>query len=355
MKVALVGNLASIHVQNWAEALSAAGVEVDVITQDPAPAWTPPRGVRTTLLPFRGQRGYFVNRFAYRKALARIQPDLVNVHYLSGYGTLAASSRRFPLLASAWGADVYEVPDQSRVHRALVRRALLAGDAVASTSRVMVDRVREVAPEVDEVFVTPFGVDTDAFCPADEPSRTDVLTIGTVKTLDEKYGIDLLIRGFQAAQAGLEEASGRTARLVIAGGGPQRHQLEELARSLGVADAVEFLGPVAPVDVPEVLRSLDVFVAMSRLPSESFGVAVIEASACALPVVVADMGGLPEVVEAGVTGEIVPSEDHEALARHLVALAGDPERRRAMGTAGRARVLERYSRPQVRDVPSTWR
>jgi glycosyltransferase involved in cell wall biosynthesis len=90
---------------------------------------------------------------------------------------------------------------------------------------------------------------------------------------------------------------------------------------------------------------MDIFVAASRLHSESFGVAVVEASACGIPVVVADVGGLPEVVDADTTGLVIPPERPDLLARALVQLATEPSQRRALGQAGRQRVLSTYAWP----------
>ena len=101
--------------------------------------------------------------------------------------------------------------------------------------------------------------------------------------------------------------------------------------------------------VPDFLRSFDIYAAPSRLDSESFGVAILEASACGVSVIVSDAGGLPEVVADGVTGLIVPRDDPEALARALERLALDPELRARMGRAGRERVEQLYSWPKCVD------
>ncbi|NQU86186.1 MAG: DNA recombination protein RmuC, partial [Mariniphaga sp.] len=90
----------------------------------------------------------------------------------------------------------------------------------------------------------------------------------------------------------------------------------------------------------DYLNLMDIYVAMSR--SESFGVAILEASACQLPVVVSNIGGLPEVVQDKITGFIVGSEDVEACADALVSLVKDRNLRNQMGKAGRKFVKEHY-------------
>ena len=94
--------------------------------------------------------------------------------------------------------------------------------------------------------------------------------------------------------------------------------------------------------MPAWLNRLDIYAAPSRLDSESFGVAVIEASACALPVVVSDVGGLPEVVRDGETGLIVPRDDVPALQAALKRLVLDAALRERLGQGGRAHVEREY-------------
>ena len=87
---------------------------------------------------------------------------------------------------------------------------------------------------------------------------------------------------------------------------------------------------------------MDIYVAASRLDSESFGVAVLEASACGLPVVVSDAGGLPEVVEDGVTGYIAAKENVPETANAILKLIYNPTTRQQFGQAGQQLVTEHY-------------
>ena len=202
----------------------------------------------------------------------------------------------------------------------------------------MAERTRLICPDLAAIDVVPFGVDTERFSPL--PKADGPLVIGTVKTLAPKYGIDTLIQAFGliAHESGLEQS-----RLRLVGDGPQRKPLEALARSLRITDRVDFIGNVPHDRVPAELLKLDVYAALSRRDSESFGVAVIEASACGLPVVVSRVGGLPEVVDEGRSGLVVPKEDPKAAADALLSLARDASLRKSMGEAGRALVLARYA------------
>ncbi len=370
MKVMLLAGASAIHTQRWANGLVAAGVDVVCVSLHPfmAAPWDP--RVVCVALGGRPAWGYVSQGRTVARLFEAHRCDVLNAHYASGYGLLALRSKVHPSLLSVWGSDVHDFPAKSRLHRALIRRTLMAADRVASTSHAMARQVEAVlggGPSAlrQPIAITPFGVDTQRFAPA-HPSLPDSgmrpIVLGTVKTLEPKYGIDTLLRAFARLRA---PQGGVLPHLRIAGQGGERQRLQALAAALGVADRVAWLGAVPHTQVPDVLHRLDVFVAASRLDSESFGVAVIEASACELPVVVTDVGGLPEVVvnlsgagahgEKGAsqaaatthspatpTGIVVPRENPDALAQALQRLVDDPSLRRQLGQAGRLRVQSHY-------------
>jgi len=336
LKLVMLGPASVIHTQRWAAALAGRGLEVVLATQHPDPAWPVPAGVRVVPLPQGGAAGYFANVPALRRLLRAERPDLLNAHYASGYGTTAALARFHPWLMSVWGSDVYDFPYEGRLKGWWLRHNLRQADAIASTSRAMAQQVRRLLPACGEVEITPFGVDVQRFAP--QPQAHDGLVIGTVKTLAPKYGIDVLLRAF----AFLVGQGRLGLSLEIVGGGPQRDELEALAATLGIAARVRFVGAVPHAEVPRWLNRFDIYVAASRLDSESFGVAVLEASACGLPVVVSDAGGLPEVVADGQTGLVVPRQDPSALAQALGRLVDAPLERQRLGHAGRQHVIAHY-------------
>jgi succinoglycan biosynthesis protein ExoA len=340
MKVVLLAPANVVHTQRWVEGLLARGLKVVLATQHDESDWRPPAAVRVVRLRHSGRVGYFLNIAGLRRLLRDERPDLLNAHYASGYGTTAALSGFSPVLLSVWGSDVYDFPYQGRLQSWLLRHNLRRADALASTSEAMAEQVRRLLPTVGAIAITPFGVDVERFAPA--PRVHAGIVIGTVKTLAPKYGIDVLVRAFAELVAGLNEPKRGAISLVVVGGGEQRSALEALVVSLGIASQVRFVGSVPHAEVPRWLNGFDVYVAASRLDSESFGVAVLEASACGLPVVVSDAGGLPEVVVDGETGLVVPRDDAPALARALRRLVESPSLRARLGHAGRQRVVEHY-------------
>ncbi len=335
--VLLVADAGSIHTVRWANALAERGWAVHLLSIRAAREEL--SGVTLHPLPFGAPAGYFLNVRAVRRAFQEVRPDLVHAHYASGYGTLAALADLHPLVISVWGSDVYEFPATSPLHAWLIRRNLGRSDLVLSTSRAMARHVTRYT--MREPRVTPFGIDLEVFRPRKvaTPFGPEDIVVGSVKSLAPKYGSEYLVRAFALAKRRLPTAP---LKLLLVGGGPQQAQLRRVASALRLDRDVTFTGPVAHGQVPDYQNMLSISVSVSTADSESFGVAVLEASACGKPVVVSSVGGLPEVVEDGVTGIVVPPRDPERTADAIERLASDPELRARMGAAGRERVRRLY-------------
>lgn len=339
MRVLLVANPDSFHTSKWANALVRDGHEVHLayISHHDPKLNALDSNICLHELPFSGSKGYILNVRSLRKLNKNIKPDVVHAHYASGYGSLLRFSRITSLL-SAWGSDVYEVPERSRLSAYVVRQNLLYSRHVFSTSACMRDRIRALVDDPNfEVEVTPFGVDLNEFSRAKYPPRgnSNLIKIGVVKNLQKTYGLDVLIRAAAMLPALVGEAK---FEVRIYGAGSQEFELKALIHSLGLTAAVKLMGAIPNQDVPRVLSELDIYCVTSR--RESFGVAAVEAMAMSLPVIVSDADGLREVV--GDAGIVVPREDIGATARALSQLLLNPTMRTSLGMAARQRVEREY-------------
>ncbi len=339
MKLAFLAQRHSIHTVRWVNALAERGHDVHLISSTNYGNPLHPK-VTFHTLPITPPLGYFLNTLALKKILKRIRPDLLNAHFASGYGTLARLCNFHPYILNVWGSDVFDFPRKSFLHLRLIQSNLKAADWVCSTSHVMAQQTRKLLPNIKHLSIVPFGIDTNIFRPNAMVKEQGEIVIGTVKTLAPKYGIDLLLQAFAYLINNIDNEHKVKLRLLIVGGGNEERNLKDLAHTLGIAHLTKFVGPIPHSEVPTYLNKLDIYVALSRL--ESFGVAILEASACSLPVVVANVGGLPEVVKDGITGKIVPKEDIIMAARALKLLVENSEMRKSLGQAGRAWVLENY-------------
>ena len=336
LRILFLSSAASTHTSRWVNAIAAGGYEVHLLSLDLPQVHLDP-AVRYHYLPFPPKWGYVANAPWARKLISKLKPDLVHAHYATGYGTLAALANFHPTILSVWGSDVFDFPYQSSLHRRLLKFNLARADKILSTSQVMAAETSKYTGK--PIAVTPFGIDLEQFRPQMVESVFDQndIVIGTVKTLEEKYGIEYLIRAFSFLKHRHPEKS---LKLLIVGGGSQETHLRRLAKDLGVDADTAFAGRVPHAEIPRYQNMLTISVTLSD--NESFGVAVLEACACAKPVVVSNVGGLPEVVEDGVTGFVVEPRDPEQAADAIERLLADQELGQKMGEAGRERVRRLY-------------
>ncbi|MFA4917419.1 MAG: glycosyltransferase [Syntrophales bacterium] len=345
MRICILGNAASVHIVKWANGLIRLGHKVWVISADPISIHKFDSEVIVEVLPFRPLAGYYLNRYRAKKLINKIDPDILNTHYASGYGTLSRLIGFQPTLLSVWGSDVFDVPYQSRFLNKLVRKNLNDATRIASTSTIMKIEVEKLFKPRENIFVTPFGVDLQKFRP--ETKRADkFITIGIVKTIAEKYGQAYLVKAIKIVldrlcADGFSDDAKRI-RLLIVGDGPQRDEIKILIHNLGLDSIVIMTGEITHSAVQGYLNQIDICCFPSTLESESFGVSVIEASACEVPVIASNIGGLPEVIIDGETGYLVKPCNEFDLAEKIYLLVINPELRQKMGAQGRRFVIENY-------------
>ena len=239
-----------------------------------------------------------------RKLIFSIEPDILHVHWSTSYGLLAAISGFHPLIISTWGRDIIDSPRESWILKKILQYNLSKADAITATSLMLQKATQEYVQTGQKVHHIPFGIDTEKFILNSKSKNINTIYIGTVKSLEDKYGISYLIRAF--AQVKLQIAH---VELIVVGVGSLYDKLVQLAENLGIENSITFTGKVENDEVVHYLHKMDIFVVPSISESETFGVSAVEASACSLPVIVSNIGGLPEVVIDGKTGFLVEPEN----------------------------------------------
>ena len=276
-------------------------------------------------------------------------PTCVHAHWAIPTGpaaVLAARRLKIPSVITMHGGDVYVNPEQgydfpTRWYvRPPLRWTLSHADALtAITDDCRQHALRAGAPErcIRLIFN---GTDLRRFSPSPNGNGVDPRfgpqMIFACRQLFPRKGIRFLVEAVAQLKPRFPEL-----KLVLAGDGFERPALVKLAEELGISDDVTFLGWVPNVGAPRVLprrrdlrRSPRWRRASASRPRRRW--------AARSPVVASDAGGLPEVVEHGVTGLVVPRGDTGALAEAIGSLLADPERRRRMGVAGRERALRLF-------------
>ncbi|PER82242.1 glycosyltransferase [Bacillus cereus] len=346
-KVCYLAPASNIHTVRWVNALVKNQFDVILITMhDPDMDKIDPN-VKIEVLPFKKGYGYYLNIWSLKYLLRKYSPDFLHVHYASGYGTLARLAKVKTMILSVWGSDVYLFPKKREINERIIRKNLSYADIITSTSYDMERETKKYLESEKEIYITPFGIDTQLFKADNDKRSTDngQFFIGIAKKLEKVYGIDYLIQAVSELQEKLKAKGyndiSNNLKLIIIGEGSQREELNRLVKNLELEEQVEFIGNVPNVEIPNYLNKLDVFCIPSL--SESFGVAALEASACKIPVIASNVGGLPEVVLHGETGYLVEPKNSKELSERLFELAVSPHLRKKFGEKGRELVNSQYS------------
>ncbi len=339
MKILMLSDIDSAHSANWANGLAASGVEVSLCGFYSKPESLQRYNLNVELFAASRKAGVwsktdFVAIVPWvKKIYDRVKPDVVHAHYASSYGLLARKLEHPKSIVSVWGSDVYSFPNSGNIAKNVLSSNLNFASLVLSTSNDMATRTRELTSST--VHVVPFGVDTTLFFPKRE--EVTEMRIGTVKALEDTYGIDRLIEVFAILKKSIPQAT-----LHIAGEGSQEGALRDLTSSLGVTEHVSFYGAIANDEVPAFLNKLNLFMALSR--AESFGVSVIEAAACGVPAIVSNVGGLPETVVEGKTGHVMSMDDLDEVAARAVELLSNNDQLHLYSEHAVQMVNDKFSR-----------
>ena len=162
------------------------------------------------------------------------------------------------------------------------------------------------------------GLDHERFTLTDPPPRNETPLVVSWSRLRRYKSLDVAIRAFDVIQKEMPAA-----RMLVMGRGPDESRLRNLTVKLGLQDKVEFRGFMPWDELVATLHRCHVF--LNPSPKEGWGLTVVEANQCGLPVVASDRPGLKDSVRDGVTGALVPYGDHEAFAAEAVKILGDPE------------------------------
>lgn len=350
MKIAFLAPAVGIHTVRWVNGLTSRGHEVHLITMHPEGSDKISKKVFIHELTIRNSLGYYFNAFELKKKLKQINPKLLHVHYASGYGTLSRLSGFSPILLSVWGSDVYLFPKQNKLNQSIIKKNFRKSNYLASTSIDMSKEIKKYTNK-EEIFITPFGVDTNLFYPMEKNNDSNIV-IGMIKRFDKIYGAEYLIKAVKLLLDRLSN-EGRHAlinrlKVVMIGDGQEIDSLKNLSKNLSIDHFINFIVKVPHSEVPNYLKQIDIFCVPSL--SESFGVAALEASACGKPVIATSVGGLPEVVKDGETGFIIPPANELALSNKLYELILDENLQKKFGVNGRNLVLEKYSWEKSLDI-----
>ena len=286
------------------------------------------------------------------KLLRRLKPSVLHTYNLAAieYAPVALLAGVPVRVNGLHGRDAADPEGRNPKHKLLRQLMLPFYDHCYANSGDMLAWNRQVigVPEHKSGLLAN-GIDAERFRPlAHGEQRPDFgfgagcRVIGTVGRVQDVKDHATLVDAFALLRTRLP-AESAALRLAIVGDGPLLPALREKVRALGLEGLVWL--PGARYDVPEILRGFDVY-AISSIAEGTPG-SVLEAMASGLPAVGTRVGGVPEVIAEGLTGQLVPPRDPSAMADALAPYVRDPALAAVHGAAGRARVLSNYSMPAM--------
>ncbi len=350
MKVLMLSDPASNHTVRWVNSLFERGVEIFVFGFNDYNKNLYKEGIKIETInvssKIKVRSDGALSKIVYITSLIKVKdiiktfkPDLMHAQYATSYGLIGALTNFHPYLIQVWGSDIYNFPEKSFFHRKLISYNFNKADRILSTSKTMLLQTKKYThKEIDFFYL---GVDTDKFKPmkSDSLFSTEDIVIGTIKTLEKKYGIEYLIKAFRVLK---DKLPAYPLKLLIVGGGTLESHLKKLVHELKLENDTVFTGFIQPNEIPKYYNMLTIYATLSIEESESFGLAVIEASSCEIPVVVSNVGGLPEAVENNLSGFIVENRNIQQAAEAFHKLVTDKNLRIQMGKAGRERVIKKF-------------
>ena len=286
--------------------------------------------------------------------LSRLDPDVLHFEWLTVACTCLPLLERWdgPVVVSCRGSELPAgATANGRPPPAAIKGVFERADAVHVVAAAKRDEAVAFGLDASKASVIRLGIEEEQFRPAAETRRPgtafSVISVGWLRWL----------KGYEYALLAIAElaAEGIPVTLDILGGDPPAEMMEEserarilhTARDLGLEDRVRLHGHVDPATVSSHLQRADALLHASL--SEGLPNVVLEAMACALPVVATDVGGTREALRDGVEGFVIPPRDPKAAAAALRTLWRDPELRERMGSAGRARVEAEFTVERLTD------
>jgi N-acetyl-alpha-D-glucosaminyl L-malate synthase BshA len=284
---------------------------------------------------------------------AYYQLDLLHVHYaiphsISAYlarQMLAEKNRHLPFVTTLHGTDITLVGlDHS--YLPITRFGIDQSDGVTAISNYLRDQTVQQFKTKREIEVIPNFVNCDVYTPL----SPEIREAGRARFAEPGEKILIHLSNFRPVKRAVDavEIFARVveevpACLLMVGDGPDRSQAEWLARSKGIQERIHFLGKQSSVN--DLLPLADLMLMPSEM--ESFGLVSLEAMACKVPTIATAVGGIPELIDDGVNGQLFPVGDVQSMAAAAVALLSDDAKHAAMAAAGRQTAQNRYCASKI--------
>ena len=351
LTICFIGTAESVHMLKWAKYFSERGHNVHLISYKvpiakydigrvnlylikkkfPIQIWP----LNTILnLPF--------TLIRVKKLIKEIKPDIINGHYITSYGTLAALLGFHPLVNTAWGSDILVTPKKFLPCKWSVKYALKKADLITCDAEHMKKAMIKFGVKEEKIKIINFGIDTKKFTPGPKneelKEKLGVSKKKIVISLRSLYPIcdvETLIKAIPLVLSHFPKTI-----FIIAGEGFQKDELKNLAEELNVSGNIKFTGFIPNEELLNYLRAADVYVS-TALSDGGISASTAESMACGLPVVITNVADNKKWVIDGENGFLIPAKSPQILAEKIIDLLKNEDKGKKFGAKARETIEEK--------------
>ena len=336
MKICFLAASNSIHSHQWINFFSNLGHKIIWISLVPASI-----KVSDNIEYYEFTSGIFSSIFKVRKLIAKLNPDIVHIHYLGYYGLLGLFSGSNKIISTPWGSDVIE-GKKSFFKKQILYRILRKSKLIICDAYHMRDELKKLNVPSDKINIINFGIDTKKFAKQERDFKilnkfniSSELTIISLRNFEPIYDIKTLII---AASIVLKKIS--DVHFLLVGRGTLENELKKLVKAFGIENSVHFSGFVDKEELPSLLSSSDIYVSTS-LSDAGIAASTAEAMSCEIPVIISDSAENDKWINNNVNGFLFSTKNSEQLAEILIKLIKDHELRIKVGKEGRNIIIKK--------------
>ena len=351
MRLCFIAEGISIHTKRWVDYFIRTGHEVHLISAQFSPDYQK-YDSRITVYPLVRflPRFWKITRyisgvmwlFQVRKLLKKINPDILDCHYVTINGYLGVVSGFHPLVLTAWGSDILIAPKRSFIHKFLTGISLRRADLIISLSFTMTEELIKLGAQKNRIHEIMIGVDPSKFKPFKDYNylKKDIGISGatpiiiSTRNLEPVYDIKTLLRAIALVSKNIPEI-----KCIIIGEGNQKEKLHKMVESLNIRNNVVFLGRFSHDELPKYLAISDIYISTSL--SDGASNSLMEAMATGLAPIVSDIPANRSFITDGQNGFLFPTQNHEILAERIHYLIESKETRDMFGQLNRDIILDR--------------
>jgi len=351
MKLCFLGNGSSLHMIKWINYFASKGHEVHLISSDFVGGYNSSVKFYNLFLINNKKNKFlsFINiiiRWFFWPIytvvlLHRIKPDIVNAHYITRYGDLAAYSGFHPFILNPWGSDVLIEPKKNKIRKIQTKFNLNRADLIIVDSDTIKKEISLYNIDEKKIIKIVNGIDIEKFSLNDrDPELKKLLLIDdnspviiSIRCLRPIYNVEMLIRAIPLVLNEREKAI-----FIIIGKGELTEQIKNLASMLGVTNAIKFIGGINNDKMPDFLAISDIYVSTSL--SDSTSISLQEAMVSEVAPIVTDIPANREWIMDGKNGFLVRINDFEDLSNKIITLIDNKEIRQQFGEINRPMIIK---------------